>query len=86
MAETGLTRLPVVDDAEPPRLGGLITLKEALTARARHVEEERRRERVLPVSAIIPFARFRRFDFARLRRAAEDANDANDTRQAGGGG
>ena len=43
------------------------------------------------MSAIIPFARFRRFDFARLRRgrapvAAEDANDANDTRQAGGGG
>jgi CBS domain-containing protein len=60
MAETGLTRLPVVDDAEPPRLRGLITLKEALKARARHVEEERRRERILPLNAIIPFVRFRR--------------------------
>jgi CIC family chloride channel protein len=60
MAETGLTRLPVVDRSEPPKLVGLVTLKEALKARVRHLEEEGRRERVLPLSVLIPFARFRR--------------------------
>jgi CIC family chloride channel protein len=59
MAETGLTRLPVVDRSEPPKLLGLVTLKEALKARLRHLEEEGRRERVLPLSVLIPFARFR---------------------------
>jgi len=57
MAESGVSRLPVVDRSEPPVLLGLITLKEALKARARHLEEERRRERVLPLAAIIPIAR-----------------------------
>jgi chloride channel protein, CIC family len=60
MAETGCTRLPVVDGAEPPHLIGLVTLKEALKARMRHLEEERRRETVLPLSVVIPFARFGR--------------------------
>jgi chloride channel protein, CIC family len=59
MAETGLTRMPVVDRSEPPKLVGLVTLKEALKARLRHLEEEGRRERVLPLSFVIPFARFR---------------------------
>jgi CBS domain-containing protein len=59
MAETGLTRMPVVDRSAPPRLLGLVTLKEALKARVRHLEEEGRRERVLPLSVLIPFARFR---------------------------
>ena len=57
MAESGVSRLPVVDRSEPPALVGLITLKDALKARARHLEEERRRERVLPLGAIIPIAR-----------------------------
>ena len=57
MAESGVSRLPVVDRAEPPALVGLITLKDVLKARARHLEEERRRERVLPLGAIIPIAR-----------------------------
>jgi hypothetical protein len=70
MAETGLTRLPVVDRSEPPALVGLITLKEALTARARHVEEEQRRERVLPISFIKPLARLLRNTDARAGRAA----------------
>jgi chloride channel protein, CIC family len=60
MAETGFTRLPVVDGSEPPRLVGLVTLQEVLKARGRHLEEEQRRERVLPLSVMIPFARFRR--------------------------
>jgi len=58
MAEHGVSRMPVVDRSEPPALVGLITLKEALKARARHLEEERRRERILmPLDAIIPIAR-----------------------------
>ena len=61
MAQTGLTRIPVVDPSDPKRLVGLITLKDLLKARMRHLEEERRRERVLPVSALIPFARFMTF-------------------------
>ena len=59
MAELGLTQLPVIDRSEPPQLVGLVTLKEALTARVRHLEEEGRRERVLPLRAMIPFPRFR---------------------------
>ena len=46
-----------MDRSEPPALVGLVTLKDALKARARHLEEERRRERVLPLHAIIPIAR-----------------------------
>jgi chloride channel protein, CIC family len=58
MAETGRTRLPVVDASDPTRLVGLVTLKDLLKARTRHLEEERRRERVLPLGALVPFARF----------------------------
>jgi H+/Cl- antiporter ClcA/predicted transcriptional regulator len=57
MAETGLTRIPVVDAEDPMKLVGLITLKDVLKGRMRHLEEERRRERVLPLEVIIPFAR-----------------------------
>ena len=60
MAETGLSRLPVMDRSQPPALVGLITLKDALKARARHLEEERRRERVLPLGIIKPLARLLR--------------------------
>lgn len=73
MAEMGITRLPVLDRSDPPALVGMITLKEALKARARHLEEGRRRERVLPVSAIIPLARWLRVKDAILpaRRSGE---------------
>ncbi|HVZ71955.1 MAG TPA: chloride channel protein [Polyangia bacterium] len=57
MADTGFTRVPVVDDDDPRRLVGMLTLKDLLKARARHLEEERRRERVLPLRAFLPFAR-----------------------------
>ncbi len=57
MAETGRTRLPVVDVRDPTRLVGLVTLKDLLKARTRHLEEERRRERALPIRALVPFAR-----------------------------
>jgi hypothetical protein len=42
-------------------IGVLVALKDMLKARTRHLEEERRRERVLPLSALIPFARFMAF-------------------------
>ncbi len=46
MAETGLTRLPVISRADGT-LVGMIALQDLLTARARVLEAERRRERVL---------------------------------------
>jgi H+/Cl- antiporter ClcA/CBS domain-containing protein len=54
MAETGRTDLPVVDPANARKLVGRITLRDMLKARMRHLEEERRRERVLTPSLIVP--------------------------------
>jgi H+/Cl- antiporter ClcA/CBS domain-containing protein len=53
MAETGLTRLPVID-AATGRLAGMISLHDLLLARVRNLNEERRRERVLRLR--IPFS------------------------------
>ena len=47
MAESGLTRLPVVDRKDRQKLLGIISLTALLHARARNLEEERRRQRVL---------------------------------------
>jgi H+/Cl- antiporter ClcA/CBS domain-containing protein len=55
MAETGLTRLPVVDDAG--QLAGMISLHDLLMARVRNLHEERRRERSLRLR--LPFGRAR---------------------------
>jgi chloride channel protein, CIC family len=50
MAESGLTRLPVVERHNGTRrLAGMISLDDLLKARARNLEEERRLERVLHV-------------------------------------
>jgi CBS domain-containing protein len=49
MAEHGLTRLPVVDAAHPPRLVGLISLRDLLQARVRNLTAERHRERTLRI-------------------------------------
>jgi H+/Cl- antiporter ClcA len=54
MAQTGRTDLPVVDRASPRRLVGHVTLGDLLKARVRHLEEERRRERPLPLSLVVP--------------------------------
>jgi H+/Cl- antiporter ClcA len=54
MAETGRTDLPVVDSLNPRKLVGRITLRDMLKARVRHLEEEQRRERVLPLSLMVP--------------------------------
>ena len=47
MAETGLTRFPVVDRGDQQKLLGIIGLRDLLSARTRNLEEERNRERVL---------------------------------------
>jgi CBS domain-containing protein len=54
MAQTGKTWLPVVAHHDPREIVGEITLADTLKARARHLEEEQRRERVLPLEAILP--------------------------------
>jgi H+/Cl- antiporter ClcA len=54
MAETGLTSLPVVQRANQRQLVGNITLRDMLKARVRHIEEERRRERVFPLKLDVP--------------------------------
>jgi len=47
MAETGFTRLPVVERDDSRKLLGMISLHDLLKARVRSLEEERHRERVL---------------------------------------
>ena len=49
MAESGLTRFPVVERGPERRLLGMIALDDLLKARARNLDSERRRERVLRV-------------------------------------
>ena len=52
MAETGLTRMPVVERDNPAKLVGMISLTDLLLARTRNLEEERHRERVLRLNFI----------------------------------
>ena len=54
MAQTGRTRLPVVASVGDRVIVGEITLDDILKAGVRHLEEEQRRERVLPLTAILP--------------------------------
>jgi CIC family chloride channel protein len=53
MAETGFTRLPVVERGQYPKLVGMISLQDLLAARTRNLTEERTRERVLRIR--VPF-------------------------------
>lgn len=57
MAESGLTRLLVVERDQPQKLVGIISLDDLLKARVRDLEEERRRERVLTIRAFFPASR-----------------------------
>jgi CBS domain-containing protein len=57
MAETGRTRLPVVERGPTRRLRGYITLTDLLKARVHHLDEERRRERILRMRLRVPFRR-----------------------------
>ncbi|MCU1384697.1 MAG: domain containing protein [Acidobacteria bacterium] len=54
MAETGLTRFPVID-REHRRLVGMIALTDLLKARALNLDAEQRRERVLGAHITLPF-------------------------------
>ena len=54
MAETGLTRFPVVSRDDSRRLVGAVGLHDLLQARVRNLEAERRRERVLPLRFYAP--------------------------------
>jgi chloride channel protein, CIC family len=49
MAESGLTRFPVLDPQSKGRLVGLISLNDLLSARVQNLEDERARERVLRI-------------------------------------
>jgi chloride channel protein, CIC family len=53
MAESGFTRLPVLESEESRRLVGMIALHDLLHARTRSLHEEQRRERVLRIR--LPF-------------------------------
>ena len=56
MAETGLTRFPIVERGDSQKLAGIIALDDLLKARTLNLEAERRRERVLTMSFAFPFA------------------------------
>jgi len=56
MAETGLTRFPVVTREKPTRLVGMIALSDLLRARAMNLDADRRREQVLPLRTVLPRA------------------------------
>jgi CBS domain-containing protein len=56
MAETGCTSVTVVDGADPAHPVGTITLEDVLKARVRHLEEERRREGIVPID-VVPLGR-----------------------------
>ena len=53
MAETGYTRMPVVDNSEDRRIVGMVSLEDLLRARTRNLAEERSRERILHIR--LPF-------------------------------
>jgi len=55
MAESGLTRMPVVERSGG-KLVGLVALDDLLKARARHLEEEQRRDRPLHLRYLLPGA------------------------------
>jgi CBS domain-containing protein len=55
MAESGFTRLPVLDPQADQQLVGMISLNDLLRARTRNLEDERARERVLRIR--MPFGR-----------------------------
>jgi len=47
MAETGFTRMPVVERSNPSKMVGMVSLEDLLRARTRDLEHERKKERVL---------------------------------------
>ena len=60
MAETGLTRLPVVERETSGKLVGMVSLDDLLKARVHNMDAERRRERVLTLRQFFPRRFWRR--------------------------
>ena len=60
MAETGLTRFPVVERDGLNTLVGMVSLDDLLQARVHALEAERRRERILPLHLMFATGRGRR--------------------------
>jgi H+/Cl- antiporter ClcA len=60
MAETGLTRFPVVERDGRNTLVGMVSLDDLLKARVQTLEAERRRERILPLHLMFAVGRGRR--------------------------
>jgi CBS domain-containing protein len=54
MAEYGVTALVVMNPSDPTKLVGTLALHDVLKARTRHLQDERRRERVLPWEHLMP--------------------------------
>ena len=54
MAERGLTALIAINPANARHVVGKIALHDLLKARARHIEDEQRRERILPFEYLLP--------------------------------
>jgi CIC family chloride channel protein len=59
MAQTGVTRMPVVERYDEHTLSGILSLRDLLHARVRNLEDEQTRQRVLRLHHMIP-ARARR--------------------------
>ena len=53
MAESGFTRMPVVE-RDSGKIVGLVALDDLLKARTRHLEEEQRRDRPLKLKFLLP--------------------------------
>jgi len=60
MAETGLTRFPVVERDGAHKLVGMVSLDDLLKARTHSLDAERRRERVLPLRLRFPVKGWKR--------------------------
>jgi len=60
MAETGLTRFPVVERDGAHKLVGMVSLNDLLKARTHSLDAERRRERVLPLRLKFPVKGWKR--------------------------
>jgi len=74
MAETGATRLLVMNPSDSRKLVGKLALHDVLAARTRHLQDEGRRERILPWEYVLPRG---------LRQAVVPALSALSNRQGG---
>jgi CBS domain-containing protein len=54
MAETGVTRMPVVLRGEAPKLMGIVTLPALLAGRLRDLQEDREAERIIRLAGLRP--------------------------------